>query len=682
MSSQLPRSPRLHWQPVVYALFSVLLHQCTAFVCHPKCNCIWRNGKQTAECLGQGFEKIPSGLDTGIQVVNLSRNNFRHLPANAFVLVGLVNLQRIYLSKCSIEQVDEYAFNRTSNLIELDLSNNRLTQVPSTALRHLPLLRNLILSANPITVVATSAFVELKALTGLELSHCKIDSIALGAFEGLEKLQVLKLDGNNLQTVPGKAMLPLKMLQGITVDENPWRCDCHLRSFRQWLDKHNVPYVPPGCVKPVRLKGREWNEVDILDYACEPTILNTSTVINVVEGSNVTLNCRVTGDPVPEIQWLWRERVISNLSEGISSQQTFIVREVVENDKLSQLSITSVQEPNAGSYICIAENTAGRMRRNFTLQVSRILTDVGTVEREKTQEVKEEEKEQVEDRSNPVIGLIIGIVIGALIVLIIFGVVLWVCRRRRRGAAHRKRTDANHKLANSVIPHSTKETAEDVDLKLLRVNPVEKPPRLGAYEGVPTSELDHYDPLQVEGGLSPHVWVVKYHIPPEMEWEEEQKQLHSGEKRLSTRGPIPVPMPLPPEDIHSRLHTELTDTLRRKGDSKKIMERERGDGSSELEAVDYEGNKPNFETLRVRELEKSLRGPVEHSPIADKSPDLIDHTRKPTEHPVEDIGEVQWKTSGAGPKVWETSYDHPTAYYRNDVQSKPTYEGGIDGTEV
>jgi len=48
-----------------------------------------------------------------------------------FSRLGLVNLQRLYLSNCKIGQIDPTAFRGLTNLVELNLAGNLLTAVPT-----------------------------------------------------------------------------------------------------------------------------------------------------------------------------------------------------------------------------------------------------------------------------------------------------------------------------------------------------------------------------------------------------------------------------------------------------------------------------------------------------------------------------------------------------------------------
>ncbi|XP_013792092.1 leucine-rich repeat-containing protein 24-like [Limulus polyphemus] len=650
----------------------------STFSCHPKCNCIWRNGKQTAECRGVGFNAVPSELDSGVQVLNISRNKLRILHRDSFLQVGLVNLQKIFLANCGIDQVNEYAFNRLTNLVELDLSYNRLTIVPSGSFIHVPRLRELRLNGNPLSTLSNFAFSSAKSLTNLELINCHIHTITVKAFDGLENLEKLKLNDNNLETVSGKAMIPLKSLHSISLYDNPWKCDCELRTFRQWLDENNIPYISPTCNQPSHVKEQTWDLISIDSFSCPPQFLNTSNVVSVYEGDNVTLECRVKGDPSPSVKWIWRQRTIANFSEGISSQQTFIVSESGQREKLSRLKITFVQDPNAGAYSCIAKNLAGTQTKNFTVTVSRHpVTEVKVTNREKPQEVKEKsspaESGEALNRGTTT-GMITGIVIGAFLVLLIFAMLLWILHKRRRKSNTHTREDTTHKIGNSVCALENKEPQEGVNLNLLGANPIDRPSRLGVYKGLPTSELDPYDPL--EEVMAPHVWVVNDHKPsPNPTWESSPKTDSALslppqiEKRPTARSPIPVPIPAPPNDLHSRLQSELADTLRRKSE-RKPCERERGDGSSELETTDFE-NTPKQSQLRDKENQKQNPDngvPLSPLHLEGNTPDLLSHPSQ---------------VAGFIPV-----YENPSAYFRpnddvtSDSKGNKLSEEGEDGTEV
>ena len=80
-------------------------------------------------------------------------NNIRVLHNNAFVQLGITNLQRIYCSYCGIVEIEPKAFSRLTNLIELDLSENAMREVPSEAWKNAKALMRLNLSGNPIKLI-------------------------------------------------------------------------------------------------------------------------------------------------------------------------------------------------------------------------------------------------------------------------------------------------------------------------------------------------------------------------------------------------------------------------------------------------------------------------------------------------------------------------------------------------
>ncbi|CAN7995734.1 unnamed protein product, partial [Ixodes hexagonus] len=527
-----------------------------------------------------------------LQVLNLTDNLIQVLPMRAFSTVGLVNIQKLYLSRCELSHINDTAFFKVTNLIELDLADNKLSAVPTAALSHARNLRNLILSGNPISLLADSSFDELGELSTLELSGCRIETVSVGAFEGLTKLHVLKLDFNMLQTLPGNAMAPFQALHGVALHGNQWCCDCQLRAFWSWVYGYNVPLLySPTCHTPTKLNGKPWRSLSPEDLACSPTFPNTSMStpdsIVVEELNNVTLECRVRADPLADLSWLWNERPIANQTEDLApGQPTFLVtqEDAGDRERLSWLTLSFVQEPNAGTYGCVAQNAADRIVRNFTLVVDRLSTEVpvstkSTAEVEMTERVREyTELQHRPSDENSVLSIIIGILVGALAVLLAFGVALWLCRRRGRcggsqGMRKAKRREAlsNHKSLLSDKQQQQSSSSNAAEMKLL-VNPIQKPPRLlmtTSYQRLP-SELEPLGPI----GLCAESLSDAYEVKSQ-EYATDEFLLSSVPSGTGTidhrplaRSLIPVAMPIvPADDINLRLHCELTDTLRRiKGD--------------------------------------------------------------------------------------------------------------------
>lgn len=91
--------------------------------------------------------------------------------------LGLINLQKVYLSKCRLSHISPRTFRGLSNLVDLDLSYNVMREVPSGAFPDCQGLMRLILSGNPIQRIQRNAFISLESLTTLEISNAGIELI-------------------------------------------------------------------------------------------------------------------------------------------------------------------------------------------------------------------------------------------------------------------------------------------------------------------------------------------------------------------------------------------------------------------------------------------------------------------------------------------------------------------------
>ncbi|KAG8556200.1 hypothetical protein GDO81_017963 [Engystomops pustulosus] len=101
---------------------------------------------------------------------------------------------------------------------------------------------------------------------------------------------------------------------------------------------------------------------------------NTLEDVKVKENSNVTLSCEVTGNPEPLITWLKDGQPLPLESYHIMSNEGQI------------LQINGATVSDAGTYVCIASNSAGDKSRRFSLSVMVSPTILGA----KTQDTPEE----------------------------------------------------------------------------------------------------------------------------------------------------------------------------------------------------------------------------------------------------------------------------------------------------
>jgi netrin-G1 ligand len=389
----------------------------------------------------------------------------------------------------------------------LDLSYNSLSAVPSHVFDSVPELRELKLSGNPIQRILNDAFVRVPTLVRLELSECLLGTVETRAFSGLENtLEWLKLDKNKLVNVKSSTLTVMRNLHGLELSENPWNCTCELRPLREWMFKQNIPHdVSPACAYPLRLKGKPWDRLDLDEFACVPKISAPEALTTGVEGRNVTMSCNIDGIPEPRVKWLWRNRVIANLS-GVPYSNGRKVYIVHAGNYISNLTILTADMQDAGVYVCTAENKAGKVEASVTLAVLRKPPDTALSGRV----------------------LAASIIVAALFVLASCLIVLCVCtvRRRQQGVVNgrwqdqiqsgmtrgaRRRDDSyekiemNHKAASmsnhagggvvrGVLPkgggNSTLASGQNAEVAIVGPTILKQRTRRGEYRGVPNVDTD------------------------------------------------------------------------------------------------------------------------------------------------------------------------------------------------
>ncbi|KAJ9598172.1 hypothetical protein L9F63_011158, partial [Diploptera punctata] len=331
--------------------------------CPQYCKCKWVSGRKAAECTNT---RVPYGLSSEIQILDLTGSPLHELPRDAFRLVNLINLHKLFLKDCRVEELHRDAFRGLAILIELDLSGNRIHTLHTTTFHENVRLRILSLSRNPIQELDNGLFTNLTFLQTVQLSGCQLSHIGRKTFVNVPHLKTLSLDGNNLTTMNVGTLESLHMLNGLVLHNNPWNCDCHLQAFRDWTIQRNLYAQPTACAEPPVLHGKLWSELSSDDFACKPQIISTDIEQN---NGNITLICRVKGNPIPQVHWVFNSRIIGNYSRRTYGDQRYIVTDAVSSTRWVNLTVTNVRNQDRGEYTCVAKSNGGVDERNVTLIV-------------------------------------------------------------------------------------------------------------------------------------------------------------------------------------------------------------------------------------------------------------------------------------------------------------------------
>jgi hypothetical protein len=329
-------------------------------------------------CSALNLTQIPANLSTEIQVLMLNENNLQTLNREEFTTLGLINLQKIYLKKSNIKYLHRETFKNLKILIELDLSENLIEQLDKQTFSGNDRLRILYLYSNPIKILIADQFPVLTYLRTIDLHNCEIASIDETSFSNVDSLEYLNLKQNALQTLPGNVFNHMKNLKTLLIEDNPWKCDCKLKKFRNWYVKNNQGKnrISLRCKSPLSLIDQQWENIHEDAFGCAPTlkILKEDIRTNDLE-SNITFKCYTTGDPRPTIAWqldgkeIENENILIETDDAVSSQISSIsIDQQHSNGKIwSNLSIYNITNLNAGFYTCLARNDLGYASQNISL---------------------------------------------------------------------------------------------------------------------------------------------------------------------------------------------------------------------------------------------------------------------------------------------------------------------------
>ena len=90
------------------------------------------------------------------------------------------------------------------------------------------------------------------------------------SFIGLSHLDSLDLASNRLTCITPGAFDSLVSLRSLSLGGNPYRCNCHMGWFSEWLRAHEeMVSTVPVCTAPEHLKDRSLLDLSSHDFRYE-----------------------------------------------------------------------------------------------------------------------------------------------------------------------------------------------------------------------------------------------------------------------------------------------------------------------------------------------------------------------------------------------------------------------------
>uniref|UniRef100_A0A8C5M6R9 Leucine rich repeat neuronal 3 n=2 Tax=Leptobrachium TaxID=161697 RepID=A0A8C5M6R9_9ANUR len=320
------------------------------------------------------FEAMPN-----LEILMIGENPIMRIEEGTFK--PLINLRSLVLAGINLTQIPGNAFTGLESLESLSFYDNRFTQVPAVALQKLWNLKFLDLNKNPIRQIQRGDFSNMLHLKELGINNMpelvSIDSLAIenlpdlrkieatnnpklayihpNAFYRLPKLETLMLNSNSLSALYRSTVDALPNLKEISIHSNPIRCDCVIRWIN--MNKTNIRFMEPDslfCADPPELQGQNVRQIHFREMMeiCLPLIAPQSfpSEMDLKNGGSVSLHCRATAEPEPEIYWITPSgsKLLPNLVSGL-----YYVN--VEGT----LEINDIRVSQAGLYTCVAKNLVG-----------------------------------------------------------------------------------------------------------------------------------------------------------------------------------------------------------------------------------------------------------------------------------------------------------------------------------
>lgn len=330
------------------------------------------------------FEAIPN-----LEILMIGENPIIRIEDMNFK--PLINLRSLVLAGLNLTEIPDNALVGLVSLESISFYDNRLVKVPHTALQKATNLKFLDLNKNPINRIQRGDFSNMVHLKELGINNMpeliSIDNLAVdnlpdlrkieatnnprlsyihpNAFFRLPRLESLMLNSNALSALYRNTIESLPNLKEISIHSNPIRCDCVIRWIN--MNKTNIRFMEPEslfCVDPPEFQGQNVRKVHFREMMeiCLPLIAPESfpSNLNLETGSYISLHCRATAEPEPEVYWITPSG--QKLLPNMVSAKYYVHSE-------GTLDISDITHRESGLYTCIATNLVGADLKSIMINV-------------------------------------------------------------------------------------------------------------------------------------------------------------------------------------------------------------------------------------------------------------------------------------------------------------------------
>ncbi|XP_014824666.1 PREDICTED: immunoglobulin superfamily member 10-like [Poecilia mexicana] len=196
-------------------------------------------------CTFRYLTAVPDHFPPAVERINLGYNGLTFLRESDFL--RLEKLQMLMLHSNTIHSMEDSPFTDLASLQVLKMSHNKLKEIRKETFKGLKSLLRLHIDHNQIEFINPEAFYGLTNLQLVQLEGNQLQQLHADTFITLRHSQVFKvsslkaihLSDNRLSALPADIFLGCSRLENLFLHGNPWRCDCQMKWFSEWIHRNS-----------------------------------------------------------------------------------------------------------------------------------------------------------------------------------------------------------------------------------------------------------------------------------------------------------------------------------------------------------------------------------------------------------------------------------------------------------
>ncbi|KAG5678342.1 hypothetical protein PVAND_008027 [Polypedilum vanderplanki] len=165
---------------------------------------------------------------------------------------NLNSLIYLEIPKLNLPIMNENVFASLQNLEILKIKSGNIPYIEFDTFSHLLKLRELHMSNCNIQEISMDTFFGAKKLEIIDLSYNRLRDLPQGLFDDQHELNEIYLNDNQLTSLPSD-IFKLNSLKMIQLLNNPWECNCDMKTWRQGLtNKIRLRKVENKCLNALK----------------------------------------------------------------------------------------------------------------------------------------------------------------------------------------------------------------------------------------------------------------------------------------------------------------------------------------------------------------------------------------------------------------------------------------------